>query len=164
MIVNTRVLVKAFRNQTGLVAVNSAIRMMFGAKYPFAANRILRGGGRNEIPGVIAKKGVKFSVESFMPVRVFEGLSNSSGLRSESSDIEGIFQVGLVDKVLSTSDHGVCVERGRGWKRRGRGMGFNRKREVNGETRFEWGNQVGSVLGVRSDRRVGSGGRVQVSR
>ena len=77
MEVNTRTLVKTFRNKMRLIAINRTIRMLFDTKYPFVANEILMWIRWNQNPSVVALKSIKFVLHGLTPFRMAKSLCNS---------------------------------------------------------------------------------------
>lgn len=71
MVVNTFLLSVAFSNQTGFVALNATIRVVFDLKYPLTADGRLTGWQIGDAPSVIQLKSTQFRIHGITPIRIF---------------------------------------------------------------------------------------------
>jgi len=60
--------------RAGFVTINGAIRFVFEAEDPFAANSVHVKGERNESLGVVVYKGIEFKVHCFTPTGCLEAV------------------------------------------------------------------------------------------
>ena len=111
---------------------DGAVGFSLDAKYPFAANKILRRMRRDQFPGVILEKSIKLKVHGLTPFGALDCRGIASGFRcrgaigdskegfgkgvSDSSIGEGF---GFADVVLGSGCH--MVRRRRVWSSRNRG-------------------------------------------
>lgn len=78
-IIESSLLMKAFGNETSLVAFNSAISLSFKFEYPFTSHNISRSKGRDKGPCLILEKSIKFLMHSSTPFWAFTGSSETGG-------------------------------------------------------------------------------------
>ena len=75
--INTRLMVKVFRNKPSFISSNRAIGILFDAKNSFVAHYVLPRGRGNERPSVVPNESIILKLHGLNPLRILESSSNN---------------------------------------------------------------------------------------
>ena len=102
--------------------------MQFVSKNPFAGYHIDARRARKQAPGVVGNQGVKFSLHSWAPIGIWQGVTNGARERRHRHNVEvetihrlcnasfasGAHRMRVVDWSDGDRPRGQCAARGRG--------------------------------------------------